>query len=500
MLLLNYEFSAPQHLLVERNGKVYYFNNILGTEKQHLNWNDSQKWCWEHGMELASLETKEEHTKILTSAFDEPIWTSGVKRDSNTDIWTGTGAKMIFNQPNVYGAKTGCVMATNRELLVYNCNARHDFVCELESNCHPESDLKNLGMVISSTTIMQPETTRLTTPSSNLSTKLFPHSHVHCGNLNLPPLQLLFERKGKIYYASLLSGNNSKPINWRDANLWCKNHGMELASLETETEQSYLDYKNDDQPFWTSGLRTNYNTLMWNGTGQEILRNIVMLGKGDGCLMAASNTVHVLDCLSEGFFICELETNCVDSGLTEKIFSLTPPKVQLTDLTQKLSSSSTFSTNPVPNFFSYGIQTTMEYSLSQGLSKPSLTFVPPIRQLKTPTLLISRPRTQLLSSSTAPTTQMKAKPNPSLSGTEIQTSISPPTSHERRHGEMEPTAKIPLSIEINKNSSSSWPKDILFFIKISSVILFWIVFIAVSCFLILKKLNGSRSVYHVNVK
>ncbi|KAF4524442.1 hypothetical protein B566_EDAN013460 [Ephemera danica] len=127
-------YPTSQLDTVQLGGKNYFFS-----KNQKLSWIDSVMFCRLYGMELASIETREEDQLIVKHLQDiglKPhiVWISGNKIGRSTYIWSN-GEPLIFENWHPgsppHFATEHCMLYQNDHWTDYHCSG-HDwhFVCE----------------------------------------------------------------------------------------------------------------------------------------------------------------------------------------------------------------------------------------------------------------------------------------------------------------------------------------------------------------------------------
>ncbi|XP_065352733.1 uncharacterized protein LOC135947730 [Cloeon dipterum] len=140
-----------------------------------------------------------------------------------------------------------------------------------------------------------------------------------CTNNKLPAQADLIKRDGKTYYLSRIEDERDMQLDWSSAQAWCKEHGMELSSLETKDEMRYLREQMGAY-YWTSGYHTQGDTLRsaafrdlitdtftWAGTGKKVELEIRKSYYAGECVGASKDGLYAWPCSNLRYFVCELE-------------------------------------------------------------------------------------------------------------------------------------------------------------------------------------------------
>ncbi|KAF4522446.1 hypothetical protein B566_EDAN012346 [Ephemera danica] len=122
--------SATSHLdTVELGGKKYFFS-----KKQHMTWIDAVSFCRLYGMELASIETREEDQLIVAHLKSIVVSISGNKIGRASYMWMNGEPLPYENwspgEPNGY-ATEHCLCYWVGGWGDFPCNGHSDpFICE----------------------------------------------------------------------------------------------------------------------------------------------------------------------------------------------------------------------------------------------------------------------------------------------------------------------------------------------------------------------------------
>ncbi|KAF4522444.1 hypothetical protein B566_EDAN012344 [Ephemera danica] len=133
---LSKEVKATSHLdTVELGGKKYFFS-----KKQHMTWIDAVSFCRLYGMELTSIETREEeqliaaHLKSIGIGGKTLVYTSGNKIGRSSYMWMN-GKPLVYEnwypgEPASYTTQH-CLAHYDGGWIDYDCHTNpNSFICE----------------------------------------------------------------------------------------------------------------------------------------------------------------------------------------------------------------------------------------------------------------------------------------------------------------------------------------------------------------------------------
>ncbi|XP_059488753.1 C-type lectin 37Da-like [Neocloeon triangulifer] len=128
-----------KNLLTLSTGRYF-----VSPPSQSVNWFEAARICKTYGMELVSIETKEENDEIRKMIDSQLYWISGSDMGSEGEFyWTGTGRKIETftnyreGQPDNYMGKEHCLYLKMRNFnMMWNdsdCEgAKMRFICEMQ--------------------------------------------------------------------------------------------------------------------------------------------------------------------------------------------------------------------------------------------------------------------------------------------------------------------------------------------------------------------------------
>ncbi|KAF4532095.1 hypothetical protein B566_EDAN006189 [Ephemera danica] len=266
--------ATPRLEMVQIGKYQYYFSNI----QNKLNWENARQFCKTNGLELATVNSKEENTQI--NAHAQKLYDRSGNDLTQEGNWKWDGTQEVISYNNFDSDQPGGGLAENCLLMHRSDGHWNDFDCNRE-------------FVFICKNLKAGETSE---------------------QVNAVQLELVQLGNHQWYFS-----NRENLANWTTAQKFCVAHGLEFANVESEAENKLVNahaQKLYDRKLWGawlggSDLAQEANWI-WDGTKEPFSYNNFDSdqpggGLGENCLLMHRSDGHWndFDCGREFVFFCK---------------------------------------------------------------------------------------------------------------------------------------------------------------------------------------------------